>query len=270
MNRLHRVASRGLLSFAMILSAINPPLVAQESCVDIGDPAGNFIPRGFCVPADPGVVGGPVDIQLNELTFTVLDDPDGRLDIIVPLEHSITAHAEAPITYSTSLMWPSAPVSRDSIRVRELGVNFKPDPSSPRFAPLTNLMAGDDPPPTFSWVPNPSDATQVIGWTVQNELAGVTSDIGGSISHYHMTTWDLPVGTEVTFSKSVMGGIVVPEPSVCGLFAFGAVAAMSFCRRRRMALSDLPSVPSGAFRDASPQSSRSRSDRASCRVFSKR
>ncbi len=249
MYSLRPVPSHGILAFVIVLSAVNSPLLAQELCVDIGDPAGNFIPRGFCAPADPGAVGGPVNIQLNERTFSVLDDPDGRLDIIVPLEHSITANAEAPITYSTSLMWPSAPVSQDSIRVRELGVNFKPDPASPRFAALTNLMAGDDPPPTFSWVTDPADATKVIGWTVQNELAGIASDIGGSISHYHMTTWDLPVGTEVTFSKSVTGGTVVPEPSTCGLLVFGAIGALDFCRRRRRAPSEMASFPCGVGRD---------------------
>lgn len=138
--------------------------------------------------------------------------------ITVPLDNSITASTESPISYTTSLMWPSAPVSRDSIRVRELGVNFKPDPTAPRFAPLTNLMAGDVP-ASFTWLEDSADSTQVVGWSVTQRLNGVPESIGDTISHYHMTTWDLPVGTPVTFSKTVSGGAVVPEPSSLRLIA---------------------------------------------------
>jgi hypothetical protein len=216
------------------LVVLSSTISAQDLCVDLADPAGNFVPRGYCVTVNPGEIGDAVNIQVDELPFTVLDDPDSRLDIIVPLNPSMTASAALPITYSTSLMWPSAPVSRDSIRVRELGVNFKPDPASPRFAPLTNLMAGDDPPVTFTWVEHPTDATQVIGWTIQQQLASVPSEIGGTISHYHMTTWGLPVDTPVTFSKTVSGGeVVVPEPSAFVLLAFGVIGTIGIRQRRQ-------------------------------------
>ena len=218
----------------MVLSSTLP---AQGLCVDLGDPAGDFVPRGYCARVTPGDIGAAVNIHLEEIPFTVLEDPDGRLDIIVPLDPSITASQESPITYSTSLSWPSTPVSRDSIRVRELAVNFLPDPSAPRFAPLTNLPAGEVPPASFAWVEAPNDATQVIGWTVEQQITEVPSEIGGTISHYHMTTWDLPVGTPVTFSKRVTGGIVtdamVPEPSTFVALAVGTTCALGACRRRR-------------------------------------
>jgi hypothetical protein len=167
--------------------------------------------------------------------LNVLEDPDGRFDVIVPLQNSITANSNAPINYATSLMWPSSPVSRESVRVRELGVNFRPDPTSPTFAPLINVLAGADPPDSFSWVPDPLDATNVIGWTVQQQVDAVPAEIGGSISHYHMTTWGLPVGTQATFSKSVAVGIVVvPEPSalILGLTAIGGIGLFEVHRRR--------------------------------------
>ena len=210
--------------------------VAAELCVDLGDPAGNFVPRGYCHPTDPGDVGGAVNIQLEDLAFTVLDDPDGRLDIIVPMEHSITANASAPIHYTTSLMWPASPVSRESIRVRELGINFKPAPTTPRGVGLTNVPAGEDPPESFTWVVDPNDAANVIGWTVEQQLDDMPSDMGGSITHYHMTTWDLPVGTEVTFSKSVTGGVVVPELSTWAMVLIAICVVGLFARGRQRRL----------------------------------
>ncbi|MCA9215986.1 MAG: PEP-CTERM sorting domain-containing protein [Planctomycetales bacterium] len=206
----------------------------QELCVDLRDPAGNFVPRGYCLPAHPGEIGDATSIQFSDVSLTVLGDPDGRFDIIVPLENSITASVDNPISYSTSLMWPSASVSRDSIRVRELGVNFKPDATSPRFAPLTNLMAGDEPAASFSWIEDPNNPANVIGWTVSQELTAIPELIGGTISHYHMTTWDLPAGTPVFFSKEVSGGevvAVVPEPSTHALIMLGAIAACKFRRK---------------------------------------
>ncbi len=76
-----------------LTSALN----AQQSCVDLGDPAGNFVPRGFCLPVDPGNIGEAADITLENATMNVVADPDGRFDLIVPLAHSITA----PLASST-------------------------------------------------------------------------------------------------------------------------------------------------------------------------
>lgn len=232
-----RVAAKWL---ALLFLPVTPlitseTVIAQQLCVDIGDPAGNFVPRGYCIPSNPGDIGAEVSVQLENVTLNVLEDPDGRFDVIVPLQNSITANSSRPIDYVTSLMWPSSPVSRESVRVRELGVNFRPDPTSPAFAPLTNVLAGAAPPNSFSWVPDPSDATKVIGWTVQQQFDAVPLEIGGSISHYHMTTWGLPVGTQATFSKSVAGGIVVvPEPSALGLglLGIGAISLIEARRRR--------------------------------------
>jgi len=216
-----------VFSFSLIVATA---LNAQQSCVDLGDPAGNFVPRGFCLPVDPGDIGEAADITLENVTLNVVADPDGRFDLIVPLDPSITSSASAPINYTTSLQWPGTPVLQASVRVVERGINFFPDPTAPHGGAITNVPAGATPPSSFSWIEDPNDATMVIGWTVSQELGDLPPSFGGSISHYHMTTWDLPVGTEVTFNKRLSGGLVVPEPASVSLALF---ATLSLLLRRR-------------------------------------
>ena len=69
--------------------------VPAETCIEVGDPAGNFFPQGFCTPTDPGRVSGEVDIKLEGLEFRVPDD--GRLDVIVPLTKGFACAAGGPV-----------------------------------------------------------------------------------------------------------------------------------------------------------------------------
>lgn len=206
---------------SQLLVASNVP---AETCIELGDPAGNIFPQGFCTPTDPGKIDGEVDITLDGLEFRVPDD--GRLDVIVPLTKGFAA--PPAVNYSSSLTW-TTPMETSSLRVRDRGVAFHLNPAQV-VAPITDT---NDPAQTtaFSWILNPDG--KAIGWEVKDRLL---NDIApqNAVDHLHMTMEGVPAREIVRYSTSVTGGtiVLVPEPS-SGMLGILGLATIAALRRRR-------------------------------------
>jgi len=214
------------------------PATAIEPCDEASGVLGGF-PRALCLFDTPvGEVGGPVNISVPATQVTVPDNPNGTddIDVFVLLANEITAPPS--MDYTTTFSWDT-PVDPSELTFREWVGNFNFSP--PRATQLTYVNAPENEikPAEFSWILNEAElatgatvgtgpSTETDGWRNVNELPSELP----ALERYHFQIAGLTAGTEVTFTKNVVGGQVVPEPSSGALIGFGLLSFFGCWRGR--------------------------------------
>lgn len=236
MKRLNTILYSASTLLLLVLTVTST--IAIEPCEDSTGVLGGF-PRAFCVIDAPvGDLGGLVNINVQETTVRVPDNPGGTddLDVFVLLANEITA--PPAMAYTTTFGWET-PADPSGLVFREWVGNFNFSP--PRATQLTYVNAPVDEirPAEFSWILNGAglatgatvgtgSGTETAGW---RNVDGLPSDLP-ALERYHFQIAGLPADTDVTFTKNVVGGQVVPEPT-SGVLTLLAVGLSGLLRRRR-------------------------------------
>jgi len=226
-NNCFDVRTRSNFVVFCTLAAFASTAVAQDPdprlCAVVGDPVASApfnLVDSYCIPpaASIGAPGGPATVQA---TGTFMTNADGMLDVFVIWEpDQFTTSPGESVRYSSMLEWEA---DKPDAVFKEWVGNFTL-PGGPQAFMITNSA---DPALTPTELNLISASGTITDRTfTHDEFPPVP------LGRYHIQVTGLDPFVPVTFSKSAVGGHVVPEPSGA-LLGLMAGCGMGVFRRHR-------------------------------------